>query len=167
VRGLDAAWRRVAASRPDARLTIVGHGSQLAVVQRLVADLPKQVVHHPSLPPDDVAAALDEARALVLPSWPEGLGRVVLEAFARGRGAVATAAGGIPDIVTDDRDGLLVPPGDVAALVVALGRVLDDGALAVRLGAAARESYERWHQTPADFAQAYAELVERVLAGAR
>ena len=167
VRGLDAAFRRVAASRPESRLTIVGAGSQLALVQRLVADLPRQVTHHVSLPPDGVAAALDDARALVLPSWPEGLGRVVLEAFARGRGAVATDAGGIPDIVTDDHDGLLVPAGDVAALSAALERVLDDDALAARLGAAARETYGLWHQTPADFAQAYAALVDRVLAGAR
>ena len=41
------------------------------------------------------------ARALVLPSWPEGLGRVVIEAFARGRAVVATDAGGIPDLVTE------------------------------------------------------------------
>src|SRR5207248_391721 len=85
--------------------------------------------------------------------------RPVPEAFARGRGAVATDAGGIPDIVTDGHDGLLVSPGDVAALVNALERVLDDDALAARLGAAARETYARWHQTPADFAQAYAGLV--------
>lgn len=167
VRGLDAAFRRVATGRPEALLTIVGSGSQLALVQRLVGDLPQQVTHHASLPPEGVAATLDEARALVLPSWPEGLGRVVLEAFARGRGAVATDAGGIPDIVTDEHDGLLVPPGDVGALVTGLERVLDDDALAARLGTAARETYGRWHQTPADFAQAYAGLVERVLAGAR
>jgi glycosyltransferase involved in cell wall biosynthesis len=167
VRGLDTAFRRVAAGRPESLLTIVGSGSQLAVVQRLVADLPRQVTHHVSLSPDGVAAALDEARALVLPSWPEGLGRVVLEAFARGRGVVATDAGGIPDIVTDDHDGLLVPPGDVTELTGALERVLDDDVLAARLGAAARETYGRWHQTPSDFAQAYAGLVERVLAGAR
>jgi hypothetical protein len=44
--------------------------------------------------------------------------------------------------------------------------VLDDDALSARLGSAARETYGRWHQTPADFADAYAGLVERVLAGA-
>jgi glycosyltransferase involved in cell wall biosynthesis len=167
IRGLDAAWRRVVAGRPGARLTIVGHGSQLAVVERLVAELPEQVEHHPSLAPAEVVAELDGARALVLPSWPEGLGRVVLEAFARGRGAVATNAGGIPDIVTDGRDGLLVPAADTDALAQAIGRVLDDHGLAVRLGEAARETYVRWHQTAVDFAQAYADLVARVLAGAR
>jgi glycosyltransferase involved in cell wall biosynthesis len=167
VRGLTAAWRQVAAARPDAQLTIVGSGSQARVVEDLVAQLPAQVVHHPALAPAEVAAAIDQARVLVLPSWPEGLGRVVLEAFARGRGVVATSAGGIPDIVTDGRDGLLVPPGDTAALVGALERVLDDVSLAARLGEAGRQSYRRWHQTPDDFARAYGTLVERVLAGAR
>jgi glycosyltransferase involved in cell wall biosynthesis len=167
VRGLATAWRRVIATRPNALLTVVGDGSQRAMVDELVTELPQQVVHQESLRPDEVAGELDEARALVLPSWPEGLGRVVLEAFARGRGAVATNAGGIPDIVTDGHDGLLVPPGDAAALAEAVGRLLDDAPLAARLGAAARESYGRWHQTPTDFAQSYASLVERVLAGAR
>jgi glycosyltransferase involved in cell wall biosynthesis len=91
----------------------------------------------------------------------------VLEAFARGRGVVATDAGGIPDIVTQERDGLLIPPADTDALVAGLRRVLEDRGLAVRLGAAARERYTDWHQTPEDFARAYRDLVERTLAGAR
>ena len=77
------------------------------------------------LGPDSVARALDEATLLVLPSWPEGLGRVVIEAFARGRGVVATDAGGIPDLVTNGEEGILIPPADEDALVSALVRVLD------------------------------------------
>jgi len=166
VGGLAAAWRRVAARFPDAKLTVIGRGSRRAVVDELAADV-LGVEHVESLEPPEVAAALDRARALVLPSWPEGLGRVVLEAFARGRTVVATNAGGIPDIVTDGVDGLLVPRGDTAALADALCRLLEDHELAARLGAAARETYARWHQTPADFAARYRELVDRVLAGAR
>jgi glycosyltransferase involved in cell wall biosynthesis len=167
VRGLAAAWRETAARIPAAELVIVGKGSQRAVVDELRAALPAQVEHHPELPPDRVAAELDRARALVLPSWPEGLGRVVLEAFARGRTVVATDAGGIPDIVTNERDGLLVPRADTPALVTALTRVLTDRELAQRLGDAGRQTYGKWHQTPEDFAHAYRELVERVLGGAR
>jgi glycosyltransferase involved in cell wall biosynthesis len=167
VDGLAAAWRRLARELSEARLVVVGNGSRRAVIESLVRELPRQVEHHPELAPEAVAAAMDAARALVLPSWPEGLGRVVLEAFARGRGAVATDAGGIPDIVTDERDGLLVPPGDTDALVDALLRVLRDDSLAERLGSAARETYRAWHQTPEDFARAYRDLVDRVLAGAR
>jgi len=167
VRGLAAAWRRVARDLPEARLTIVGKGSQRAVVDDLVRDLPSRVEHRPELPPPGVAAELDDARALVLPSWPEGLGRVVLEAFARGRTVVATDAGGIPDIVTGGRDGLLVAPRDQDALVQSMQSVLVDRELAARLGSVARETYRSWHQTPEDFARAYRELVERTLAGAR
>jgi glycosyltransferase involved in cell wall biosynthesis len=91
----------------------------------------------------------------------------VLEAFARGRTVVATNAGGIPDIVTDDRDGILLPPGDVEALTAGLERVLEDSALAARLGTAAHATSAAWRQTPEDFARRYRDLVERVLAGAR
>ena len=167
IRGLAEAWTRVAALRPDARLTVIGRGSQRRLVDELVACLPVHVAYEPELPPERVAAALDDARALVLPSWPEGLGRVVLEAFARGRTVVATDAGGIPDIVTNEHDGLLVPTGDVDALVAGVLRIVDDRELAVRLGAAARRTYASWHQTPEDFARAYRDLVDRALAGAR
>ena len=167
VRGLSGAWREVATALPGAHLTIVGSGSQQSVVDELVRDLPRSVTHRRALAPPEVAAALDAARALVLPSWPEGLGRVVLESFARARTVVATEAGGIPDIVTGGADGILIPPGDTAALVDGMTRVLLDRPLAERLGAAARETYAAWHQTADDFAASYRELVERALAGAR
>lgn len=163
VDGLAAAWRRVAARMPEARLVIVGEGRRREPVERLVRDLPDQVVHLPRLDPDEVARALDEATLLVLPSWPEGLGRVVIEAFARGRAVVATDAGGIPDLVRDGVEGILIPPADEEALVAALLRVLGDRELAARLGAAAHERYAGWHSTPADFAAAYRELVDRTL----
>ena len=167
VDGLAEAWRRVVLGRPDARLTIVGRGSRREVIDRLVRELPGHVEHHLELPPPGVARELDHARALVLPSWPEGLGRVVLEAFARGRTVVATDAGGIPDIVTDRVDGILLPPGDTTALVAGLERILGDFALAERLGAAGHAASVTWHQTAEQFALAYRDLVERVLAGAR
>jgi glycosyltransferase involved in cell wall biosynthesis len=118
----------------------------------------------PALPPDGVARALDGATLLVLPSWPEGLGRVVIEAFARGRGVVATDAGGIPDLVTNGSEGILVPPADEDALVEALVRVLTDPALAQELGAGAHARYADWHSTPAQFAAAYRDLVDRTIA---
>ena len=124
VDGLAAAWRRIAEQRPDAMLAIVGKGSRHEVIDGLVADLPTQVEHHPELRPDGVVAQIDAARALVLPSYPEGLGRVVLEAFARGRMVVGTNGGGIPDMATDGVDAILIPRADTAALVTALDRVL-------------------------------------------
>jgi colanic acid/amylovoran biosynthesis glycosyltransferase len=114
-----------------------------------------------------VVAQIDAARALVLPSFPEGLGRVVLEAFARGRTVVGTDGGGIPDIVSDGVDGILIPRDDTEALAAALGCVFEDAELVERLGRAAHDTYLRWHQTVTDFASAYRELVDRSIAGAR
>jgi glycosyltransferase involved in cell wall biosynthesis len=165
--GLAAAWREVVQGDGEARLTIVGRGSRRMAVEQLVRDLPGSVTHHPVLEPGQIASVLDTSRALVLPSYPEGLGRVVLEAFARGRAVVGTDGGGIPDMVSHERNGLLVPPYDTESLASALRRVLGDHDLAVRLGEAGRTTYADWHQTPADFAAAYLALVNRVLDGAR
>lgn len=167
VDGLAAAWRRVGREVSGSELIVIGNGTRASVVHELVHDMPGQVTHHPELLPDEVAAAMDASRALVLPSWPEGLGRVVLESFARGRTAVATNAGGIRDIVTDGHDGILIPVADTDALVAALRRVLEDKDLATRLGSAAHATYAPWHQTPEDFANAYRELIDRTMAGNR
>ncbi len=163
VEGLAAAWRKVAPLVPDARLVVVGKGPQARVVRRLAGDLPGRVEHHPELPPGEVAGQLDEATALVLPSRYEGLGRVVIEAFARGRGVVAARAGGILDLVEDGREGLLVDLDDVEGLAAALVRVLSDRALAERLGAAARERYPEWDQSAEHFARRMRALVDSAL----
>lgn len=163
---LADAWRIIATDLPKSTLAVVGNGSRRGVIDSLAADFPGQVEHYPSLTPDEVVKQIDLARALVLPSWPEGLGRVVLEAFARGRCVVATDAGGIPEIATDGMNGILLPPADRGALVNALRRVLQDFELVVRLSSNARGAYWSWHQTPEDFALAYRDLVDRVIAGA-
>ncbi len=163
VDGLASAWRRVAAGLPDARLVIVGKGRKQRVIDDLVRDLPGQVEHHPELTPSDVAAQFDAATVLVLPSWPEGLGRVVIEAFARGRGVIATAAGGILDLVDDGVQGILVPRADTDALAHELARVLSDRALAVRLGEAAHARYADWHSTAPEFARQLRDLVDVTL----
>lgn len=160
VEGLAAAWRRIAPGLPDARLVVVGSGSQLDVVQGLQRDFPGRVTHHPWLDPPDVARALDDATLLVLPSWPEGLGRVVIEAFARGRGVVATDGGGIPDLVADGVEGFLVPPFDPDALAERIEAILRDGRLAARLGAAAHVRFADWDSGPATLARQYRALVE-------
>ena len=78
---------------------------------------------------------------------------------------MATDAGGIPDLITDGREGLLVPPANVPALAAALERVLSDRALAERLGAGARRQYADWHSTPETLAGEMRALVDRVVAG--
>jgi glycosyltransferase involved in cell wall biosynthesis len=163
--GLADAWRLVSDRLPEARLVIVGRGSQQHVVDRLVAEFPGRVVHHEWLDPPAVAEVLDDATVLALPSWPEGLGRVVIEAFARGRAVVATDAGGIPDLVTHEVEGLLVPPADPVTLAAALERVLGDRELAERMGAAAHVRYADWDTTPEELARHMRALVDATVAG--
>ncbi len=125
-------------------------------------DVPAQTRWTEALSTADVARALDEASVLVLPSRSEGLGRVVVEAFCRGRGVVGSRVGGIPDIVEDGVSGVLVPPEDAPALADALVRVLSDRALAERLGAAARVAVKPWLATPKEYALGVRALVEAV-----
>jgi glycosyltransferase involved in cell wall biosynthesis len=66
----------------------------------------------------------------------------VIEAMAAGLAVVASNVGGIPEVVTHERNGLLVPPSDPPALATALERVLVDSTLAARLGSAARATIE-------------------------
>jgi glycosyltransferase involved in cell wall biosynthesis len=161
---LADAWRIAAPRVPEATLCLVGRGTLREVVERLVAELPEQTRWTESLPTPEVARALDEATVLVLPSRSEGLGRVVVEAFCRGRGVLASRVGGIPDLVADGESGLLVPPGDAGALAEALVCALSDRALAERLGAAGRIAVEPWLATPEEYACRIRDLVEEVVA---
>jgi glycogen synthase len=152
VDGLAEAWRLAAPAVPGARLRIVGSGTRTDVVERLVADLPEQTTWTNRLETAEVAVALDASTALVLPSRSEGMGRVVVEALCRGRLVVATRVGGIPDLVRDGENGLLVEPGDTRALADALIRISSDRGLAERLAARSRESVEPWIATPEEYA---------------
>jgi glycosyltransferase involved in cell wall biosynthesis len=163
---LVEAWPRVAEQLPEVRLSIVGRGTLATHAAALAARLPGRVTWTESLAASEIATALDDATALVLPSRSEGLPRVVIEAFCRGRPVVGARAGGIPDIVEDDVNGVLVPPGDPDALAAALVRVLGDRALAERLGASAATAAGRWALSPEAYAEAVARLVERTLDGA-
>ncbi len=160
---LAEAWRLAAPRVPDARLHLVGRGTLREVAERVVAEGDGRVRWDESLPTPEVARALDEATVLVLPSRSEGLGRVVVEASCRGRAVVGSRVGGIPDLVTEGETGLLVPSGDARSLADALVRVLSDGALAERLGAAARVAIEPWLATPEEYARDVRDLVERVV----
>jgi len=95
------------------------------------------------VPPDDLGPWYEAASVVVAPSRREGYGVVPREAMAWARPVVATAVGGLVDAVEDGVTGLLVAPGDTAALRAAVERLLGDAELRARLGAAAREKAQR------------------------
>jgi glycosyltransferase involved in cell wall biosynthesis len=83
-----------------------------------------------------------DCTVFVAPSRYESFGLIYLEAMRWGKPVVGCRAGGIPEVVRDGETGLLVPPGDEAALQAAVVRLLDDADLRVRLGARAREAMQ-------------------------
>jgi len=94
----------------------------------------------------------------VLPSRSEGIGRVVIEAFLRGRPVIGSAVGGIRDLVADGENGLLVEP-QPEAIAEALVRLLGDREELERLAAGARRAGEAWLVAPEEYARRLRELV--------
>jgi glycosyltransferase involved in cell wall biosynthesis len=118
-------------------------------------------------------AELDRAYAsadlLVLASHAETYGMVITEALARGLPVLATDVGGVTEALGHPPAGLLVPPGDAAALGAALRSWLEDAGLRARLRRAARErraSLRPWAATAADVARVLEEVTAEVPVGA-
>ena len=156
---LSDAWRLAAPRVPDAELRLIGQGSRFSIVEQLLADLPLQTRWHPKFAPSELARELDDATALVLPSRSEGLPRIVIEAFCRGRPVVGARAGGIVDEIRDGENGVLVEPEDAEVLSDAIVDVLVELEWAEQLAAGAARSAEDWVATPEQFAQRVRELV--------
>ena len=159
VDGLLDAWTNVRRRVPDARLHIVGKGRLAPLVERAVT-LDQSVEYTPALTREELSLALDQATCLVLPSRSEGMGRVVVEAFARGRAVIASTVGGLPELVADGETGLLVDLQDPASLEAALVRLLADRETACRLGAKAAERASTLNVTPKDWAGSLAAIVQ-------
>jgi glycosyltransferase involved in cell wall biosynthesis len=123
---------------PHVVFEVAGDGEQRGELERLHAKLGlgERFILRGSVA--DVPGFLRTLDVAVLPSHSEGMSNALLEYLAAGRAVVATAVGANPALVRDGESGLLVPPGDDAALADAMIRLLEDPALAVRLGVAAR-----------------------------
>lgn len=159
VDGLADAWRLASPSLPGATLHVVGSGAENAVVEQLLDELPGAVVWDRRLAQEEVAASMDAASALVLPSRSEGLPRIVMEAFCRGRPVIGTRAGGIADIVHDGVNGVVVEPRNPRALAEAIVRTLADRPRLEQLAAGAAATVDRWRQTPEEYAGRVESLV--------
>jgi glycosyltransferase involved in cell wall biosynthesis len=90
------------------------------------------------------------------------MGRVIVEALCRARPVLGSDVGGIPDLVIDGENGVLVRPGDVDALAAALTALLGDRPRLERLAANARLSADPWIATPQQFAERMRALVDAV-----
>jgi glycosyltransferase involved in cell wall biosynthesis len=156
---LAEAWRLAAPRVPDAELRIVGRGPKAPIVEGLLAELPRQTRWYPSLDQRELLHEFDASTALVLSSRSEGLPRIVLESFCRGRPVIAARAGGTVDLVRDGENGLLVDAEDPEALADAIVDLLLDPGWAERLSEGAAGSANDWLATPEEFAERVRDLV--------
>ncbi len=138
-KGVDvllAAFARVLEVLPRARLLVTGDGPARPALEAQAAALGPAVQLLGFR--EDAARVLAGLDVLAVPSLADGSPLVVAEANLAGVPVVATTAGGLPDRVRPEVDGLLVPPGDPAALAHALARLLADAPLRSRLAGAGR-----------------------------
>lgn len=151
---LDAVAR--VSEHHDVTLRVVGDGSMRAMLERRAATLGigDRVRFDGFVERGVLARRFAACDAFVLPAAVdakgdvEGLGVVLIEALGHGRPVIASAAGGIVDIVRDGETGLLVPPGDVDALARAIREYIENPALARRLAEAGREHVRRTFSWP-------------------
>jgi glycosyltransferase involved in cell wall biosynthesis len=126
---------------PSAQVLLVGDGPERPALEREAEriGLGDRLHFLGFVAHDRLPAVLAHADLLVLPSLYEELGTVLLEAMQAGLPIVASKTGGIPDVIEDGVNGLLVPPGNPEALAHAIDRLLADRDLAYRLSEGARE----------------------------
>ncbi len=161
---VEAVWRLLEQGR-RLRLQVQGDGPAEAAMRQAFTRAPlagraRLITHADArgqMRADDSSQSI-----FVLPSHFEGFGIVLLEAMRQGLPIVATRVGGIPEVVEENCQALLVPPRDPQALAAAIARLLDDANLRARLAAAGPERADRF--TEAAMCRAwrdiYAELLE-------
>jgi glycosyltransferase involved in cell wall biosynthesis len=164
---LIAAWPQVLARQPEALLVLAGYGDLREHLERQARELGVAGRVHFTGQLERPAAAdyLAGADVFALPivsnQGVDGLPNALLEAMAAGRPIVASRVAGVPDVIGDEREGLLVPDRHPAALAAAIGRLLADPELGRRLGFNARRRIEQdltWERTVMRFEEVY-ELV--------
>jgi glycosyltransferase involved in cell wall biosynthesis len=157
------ALARLGPEVPPYICALAGSGELRADIEEMILaqglqDRVKLVGQRSDIP--NVLAGLD---ILVMPSRWEGLPMALLEGMALAKPVVATAVGGIPDVIQDGRNGLLVPPGQPALLAMAMQTLMCDRRLRDTLGAAARDTVEN-HFNAAATQAAYEALYAQSLA---
>lgn len=134
---------------PHLHLVIVGSGDQHEELLRQARKAGISQAVHLVGRREDVERALAGMDCFVLPSLNEGMGRALVEAMAAGLPVIASRVGGVPALIENEKNGLLVPPGDSLALAAALRQILSDPIRARTLGQNAMQSIGTGYGVPA------------------
>lgn len=133
--------RAILEKMPNARFAVVGKGPQKEELEKYFAGTKTVFLGQRS--GDELSQAFASADVFIMPSDSETLGFVVLESMASGVPVVAANAGGIPSIITSEKDGFLVETGDIDGYVDRL-KQLEDRKFCENMGKTARAEAERW-----------------------
>jgi glycosyltransferase involved in cell wall biosynthesis len=136
LKGVDvliAAFLSLAEEFPQVKLKLLGHFPDREQLERLTGGSPRIEIMK-ARPNPEVLPIIRGAMVLVLPSRCEGMGRVLLEGMAAGVPLIGSNVGGIPTMVRDGQNGLLVPVGDARTLAAQLRKLLGDSELRRRMG---------------------------------
>lgn len=164
VKGFDIlcqAFAQISSRHPDWKLVLIGHRALEEVLEGGFHHHPR-IEAYPGLKQPRVAEWMACCGIFALPSRTEAMGRVLLEAGAAGKCRVATRVDGIPTVIDDGVDGVLVETESAEQLAAALERLMSDGGLRRRLGEAAKRRVEREFSEEA-YLDHYSELVSAAL----
>jgi glycosyltransferase involved in cell wall biosynthesis len=141
---LVEAMGKVVKSHPEARLAIVGDGEERPHLEALSESLGISARVFFLGSQDNLPSCIAAMDIVVLPSLSEGFGLAAVEAMSAGRPVVASAVGGLVEIIKDGATGFLVPPNDPDALAARLTTILSDPDLAAELGSAGQKRVQEW-----------------------
>ncbi len=139
-KGVDVlieAFKQIAPRYPEWKLKILGWYPNPDELYKAIDGHP-QIYHHPPVKHDQMIEHMGSCAIFVLPPRSEAMGRVLLEAMAAEKARIGSKVDGIPAVIDDGVDGLLVKPGDVNDLAEKLDMLMGDAELRKRLGAAAK-----------------------------
>jgi len=123
---------------PDTELTIIGVGPEMAPLQQLARELALPVEFTGGMPNESVRERVLQSHCFALASFAEGVPVVLMEAMALGIPCVATRVMGVPELIEHGEEGLLVSPGNPAALAEAIERLIENPQLSSQFRVAAR-----------------------------
>ncbi|MCX6796383.1 MAG: glycosyltransferase family 4 protein [Candidatus Falkowbacteria bacterium] len=148
-KGLDfliKAWSEVARAFPNAKLVLVGEGKEKGEIGKMITglNLSGSVKLLGNLSHKQTLTEIKKSEIFVCPSLAEGLGNVFIEAQACGVPPIGTHVGGIPDVIQDGENGLLIEPKNSNQIRDAILSLLNDKELASRLSAKGLETSKRF-----------------------
>lgn len=140
-RFLIEAFNKISSDHPDWHLVLAGDGPLMQELKDLASDLGSRNVHFLGFR-SDISSLYQQSKIMVLPSLSEGLPNAVLEAMTYDCVVISSAVGGVPDIITDSKNGLLVPASDSTRLSKAIIRAITEPVLCEQLISEGKKTLE-------------------------